>query len=376
MQATDIINENSKSAELQSILDGITDPIILIDTGFRIKRLNLSALEFMHSKRFSEIVGHKCFEMIYGRTAVCPYCPFIKSKSNTFNNVFKGKNRHSRFHRDIYQNLEDYKKQILSLEFFPVENSGTIYSFVEKITNITRIREDEEEELRIRNLASLGILVSGVAHELNNPLTGMSLTLQNLKNNITTFDPVFFSNRIELIQKDLSKAAMIVKDIINFAKPDKLKATMNNLSEVIHYSMDTVTRIYPALCKQIQWEIKCDEQMVFLFNPVKMERLFLNLFKNALQEFNYSKGKISIKVREKKDTIVVTVEDNAGGIPESIINKIFDPFFTRNKTDSGTGLGLSICYAIVKDHGGTIKVESPGRKTIFTINLPNNKATG
>ncbi|MCE9501949.1 MAG: HAMP domain-containing histidine kinase, partial [Leptospira sp.] len=121
------------------------------------------------------------------------------------------------------------------------------------------------------------------------------------------------------------------------------------------------------------WEIECEENTIFYFNPVKIERLLLNLFRNSLQAFDYNSGTIRVEVRKTKNWHYIIVEDNAGGISPNIIDKIFDPFFTNKKSTAGTGLGLSICHSIVREHKGKINVKSFDRKTRFSISLPGGQ---
>ncbi|WP_026053639.1 sensor histidine kinase, partial [Leptospira santarosai] len=94
------------------------------------------------------------------------------------------------------------------------------------------------------------------------------------------------------------------------------------------------------------------------------------LFKNSLQAFDYGEGKIRVEVRKTRNMVHIIVEDNAGGIPDNLIDKIFSPFFTKNKTGIGTGLGLSICHSIVREHSGELSVKSFEKKTRFRVSLP------
>ncbi|AXR61643.1 LIC_12097 family sensor histidine kinase [Leptospira mayottensis] len=358
-----------RAGELQSILDGITEPLVLIDPGFRIRRVNRSTLEFSGQSSFSSIIGKKCYEVLYNRSDVCPYCPMkeMQPEEENFNQYFEYPK--SDVNREIFHSVRG-QKETLYLDFYPIEKDNIIGSVLEKVSNITRIREKEEENLRIRNLASLGIFISGVAHELNNPLTGMSLTLQSLLNNLTSIDPEFFRKRLDMMKEDLTRAAMIVTDIISFAKPDRLMTTTVDIYETIQKAKENVIWVYPVLSKNIAWEILCEPGTTFQFNPVKMERLFINLFKNSLQAFDYGEGKIRVEVRKTRNMVHIIVEDNAGGIPDNLIDKIFSPFFTKNKTGIGTGLGLSICHSIVREHSGELSVKSFEKKTRFRVSLP------
>lgn len=367
---------DEKIKELQAIIDGITEPLILIDQSFAVRRANQATLNFIGNPEYKDVIDQKCFSKLYNRDHICPFCPLIsKSADNTdFSEVFNiGSSPNPELKREILFRYEG-KNQNLNLAFFPLINKdGTVTSFVEKISNITQLKEKEEENLRMRNLASLGIMISGIAHELNNPLTGISLTVQNLVNNLNHFAPDVILNRLELIQKDLSRAALIVGDIISFAKPEKSKLSLADLGDVIFRAKETVQRLYPDLAKNVSWEINSEEVHIFYFNPSKMERLFQNLFRNSLQAFDYAKGYIRVDIKKKKNATIVTIEDNAGGIPENILDKIFDPFYS-NRKEGGTGLGLSICHSIVKEHNGKINVKSYEDRTKFSISIPTLKS--
>ncbi|HNI91377.1 MAG TPA: HAMP domain-containing sensor histidine kinase, partial [Leptospiraceae bacterium] len=319
---------DEKIKELQAIIDGITEPLILINESFLIKRVNKATLNFIDQAEYADIIDQKCFSKLYNRDNICPYCPLsAKGADNTdFSEIFNIENTpNPELKREILFKYEG-KNQNLNLAFFPMINKDrTVTSFVEKISNITQLKEKEEENLRMRNLASLGIMISGIAHELNNPLTGISLTVQNLVNNLNHFAPEIVLNRLEMIQKDLTRAALIVSDIISFAKPEKSKLALADLVDVTIKAKETVQRLYPDLAKNVTWEINFEEEHIFYFNPSKIERLFQNLFRNSLQAFDYAKGYIRVDIKKKKNATVITVEDNAGGIPETVLDKIFDP---------------------------------------------------
>jgi signal transduction histidine kinase len=354
-----------KARELEAIYDVVQDPLVLIDSDFNIQRANISTIRFTKSKSYEEILQKKCYEVLYQRTDICPYCPKINGKTK------EGKTP-SPTSREIFFRTTE-KKQTLQLEFYPYPKQENLFWIVEMISDVTIQKEKEEESFRMRNLASLGILISGIAHELNNPLTGISLTLQNLQSNWQNQTTEQIQKRLDMIKNDIARAALIVSDIISFAKSDKVKVTLGDILDTIQRAKDTVIRLYPHLSKNIIWKITSEQEYQFPFHPGKMERLFMNLFRNSLQAFDYRPGEISIDIRKTKNWIHIILEDNAGGIPESIIQKIFDPFFTSNKSGTGTGLGLSICHSIVKEHDGNISVKSSEQKTRFTISFPVSK---
>ncbi len=373
---SDFVNSESREhsenvAELELILNGITEPLVLIDPQFTIKRQNKASVDFIKKRKTISIRDKQCYKALYNRDNVCPFCPFGNhdSQKENFDDVFLENNYSENFEREIFFK-SNVKTETLYLSFFPLTKNGKIYSIVEKISNITEIKAKDEETLRMRNLASLGVLVSGVAHELNNPLTGIGLTVQNLINNLESKDIQFFEKRLDMIKKDLARASIIVTDILSFAKPGKVTKALGDIRESIISAKETVERLYPFLSKEIEWEIECEHGNFFYFNPVKIERLFLNIFRNSIQAFDYKKGGIRVEVRKTKKWFHIFVEDDAGGISREILDKIFDPFFTNSKSGNGTGLGLSICHSIVNEHDGTISVKSYDKKTRFFISLP------
>ncbi|MFN3605179.1 MAG: sensor histidine kinase [Leptonema sp. (in: bacteria)] len=219
-------------------------------------------------------------------------------------------------------------------------------------------------------------MVSGIAHEINNPLTGISLNLQNLISNMNAFDFLpeekkkEILSRLKLIQKDLIKASYVVSDILSLSRPGLKDKHKIELQKMILKAKENTIRIYPLLCSKIHWQIQ-EKNPIYLYgNPDKLERMFFNLFKNSIQAYDYKEGIINIQFRFLKNHILIIVLDEAGGIPQEIVKKIFIPFATKKYNSSGTGLGLSICYNIVREHQGKIKVKSLNGKTIFFILLP------
>ncbi len=367
-------NPSSKSECTESeIVNSITEPLYYILEDFTIHYSNESGIAFSKLENQIEIQKKKCFEAIYGREDICPYCPrsLEGEGESILDKVFPADSNHNRepkFREILYK--KNTRTQNLYLDFFPVVRDNKVVGMIEKISDITAIKEKEEESLRMRNLASLGILISGIAHELNNPLTGINLTLQNLQNSLYAVSLDFIEKRLEMIRNDVNRAAYIVSEIISFAKPEKIKLSTGDISETILRAKENVVRLYPVLSKNVDFQMNLDSNIYLSFNSFKMERVFQNLFRNSLQAFDYRKGYIRVDFRKTKNMIHIIVEDNAGGIPKNIIDKIFDPFFSTNKQNNGTGLGLSIVYAIIREHNGNISVKSFDDKTRFTISLP------
>ena len=134
-------------------------------------------------------------------------------------------------------------------------------------------------------------------------------------------------------------------------------------------------RLYPVLSRRIRWSLNsADETVIFYFNQEKIERLLINLFRNSLQAYDYSPGEIRVEVRTSARYVHMIVEDDAGGIPQDQIRRIFVPFYSRSADGRGTGLGLSISLGIVREHNGRLSVRTNDRTTRFFVSLPYRRS--
>ncbi|BBA69138.1 sensor histidine kinase [Geobacter sulfurreducens] len=217
-------------------------------------------------------------------------------------------------------------------------------------------------------LASLGELVAGIAHEINNPLTGI-LVFASLMASDKKLDPSLKAD-LDLIVKETQRCAKIVKGLLDFSresipqkKPSSINAIMDaTLTLVVHQSCFhdiTVVKEYNPDIPEM------------LLDPHQIEQVFINLLLNACHAIAGS-GEVHIRTGfdHVNDEVSVAITDTGCGIPDEIIGKIFDPFFTTKET-KGTGLGLSVSYGIIEGHGGRIDVQSTvGAGTTFTVRLP------
>lgn len=216
-------------------------------------------------------------------------------------------------------------------------------------------------------LASLGKLAGEISHELNNPLGGILLYAEMLKEELPPNPRLH-----ELIDKIIGLARrckIIARALLDFGKPERGKKEWVNLNEIILKVYELISE-YP-LFKRVRFEFYLDENLpTYYANPTQMEQVFLNLFTNASEAMK-GEGSIRIETKARADRIEIKVRDTGPGIPKEILPYIFDPFFTTKGEKKGIGLGLSICHSIIKRHGGRIKVENlPEGGAQFEIILP------
>lgn len=236
-------------------------------------------------------------------------------------------------------------------------------------------REDElhrkETELyQSRKLAAIGTLASGVAHELNNPLNNIYISVQRLVREIGNGYPMIIKESIDDILSQTIRVKRIVGDILEFARGRDPQVREMELNAVI-------SRAYELLggsvnLEKIRFSLDSDPDGVFMSaDPEQMERVLVNLFQNAVDAMPGG-GELTVKVKSRKDRVELTVSDTGKGMSAETIEKIYDPFFTTK--DKGTGLGLGIVFNIIKKHHGDILVRSQeGKGASFMITLPKGK---
>jgi two-component system, NtrC family, sensor kinase len=233
-------------------------------------------------------------------------------------------------------------------------------------------RADEMKKInaqlfRSEKLASLGKLAAGVAHEINNPLTGILTNSSLLLEDMEKDDPKY--EDVEVMVKETIRCREIVKRLLDFArqtKPQKRLASINTLIDNIILLVRNQTSF-----RNILIEKDLDTSLPeILVDPDQVQQVFVNIILNAAEAMTKG-GSLTIRSMPSPDnsSIVITFVDTGPGIPEDVRERIFDPFYTTK--EHGTGLGLSISYGIVEQHGGTISVDSTaGRGSTFTISLP------
>jgi two-component system NtrC family sensor kinase len=206
-----------------------------------------------------------------------------------------------------------------------------------------------------------------VAHELNNPLTSIIGNAQLLmKKDI----PDEIGERLNTIFEESKRSAGIVSGLLAFAREHKPERKLTDINNVIRESVKL--REYGMKVSNIDLRLSlADGLPETLFDPYQLQQVFINLINNASDALRPKQGgALAIRTYQEDDRIIVEFEDNGPGIANELVKKVFDPFFTTKEVGKGTGLGLSMAYGIIKEHGGTISVESqPGKGAKFVVTI-------
>jgi two-component system NtrC family sensor kinase len=246
---------------------------------------------------------------------------------------------------------------------------GELLGRMEIYRDVTNQRMLQGKLQQTEKMAALGQLISGIAHELNNPLTSIMGYAQLLLGRRMSLAQ---GADARLIYQEAERAARIVKNLLLFARGSQPERRPVNLNEIVERA--AALRNYELRLENIGLSLDLDLGLpTVVADSAQLQQVILNLLVNAEQAIRQGNGEGGISMRTLKlghDKVGLQVLDTGPGIPPEVMPRIFDPFFTTKPVGVGTGLGLSIACSIIQDHGGEISVESqPGQGTKFTIEL-------
>jgi len=253
------------------------------------------------------------------------------------------------------------------------------------------LQQKEGQLIHSEKMASLGHLVAGISHELNNPISFIYANTKALDKYLNQLeilwgdldlaeDNKLHQNFEDLVRElksiitDNLSGSRNVKELVqnlkNFSRLDQADWKEAHLVEGIESSLKILK---PQITEEIEIIRQIDDDPLVFCNPGQLNQVFLNLLSNALQAMD-GQGKLTISTKIEQGFYVVKISDSGSGIPEDIQKKIFDPFFTTKDVNQGSGLGLSISYTIIKGHKGKLEVDSKlGQGSVFSVQLPINK---
>jgi signal transduction histidine kinase len=254
-----------------------------------------------------------------------------------------------------------------------LENARLYAASQQEVTERKRAEKEErrlQQELHLSSrLASIGELAAGVAHEINNPLTGILGFSQRLLRKSTDGE---VSRDLEIIHNEAQRAAKVVQNLLTFAHRREPKKEYSDVNDIVKSALEL--RAYELKTSNIEVVTALAPnlpQVMLDFHQI--QEVFLNIILNAEQVMTevHSGGKLTIRTQQIKDCVRISFTDDGPGILAEHLDKIFDPFFTTREERGGTGLGLSVCHGIVTEHGGRIYAESkPGKGATFFVELP------
>ena len=356
---------------LQNILDNLLEGVLLVDRDGRVVESNKAA---------EAMFGYdpEQFEGLYLPTLV------QKAGYADYGELLMDVSRHAQTGLRCQASRTNASSFLVELSVSPFtaqrldQTLWTIRDLSEQ-EEVERQRHELEEQLRqSQKMEAIGTLAGGIAHDFNNILAGINgfaeLALVNEQQGKST------EKNINQILRASNKAAQLVQRILTFSRKQKENRQLFNLADVASECVDLVRQTIPASI-QVSADLGAEEYPVF-GDESMMHQVLMNLFTNAAGALKNEPGEIrlsmdvvnsaqsSAMVRRSKSRVRIVVEDTGPGIPDSILPRIFEPYFTTKEQGEGTGIGLAMVHSIVNSHGGKIKAENSGQGARFVIDLP------
>src|ERR1700683_1724746 len=351
-------------AEISSVLDAVETAIILFDPSGRLRFSNARFAQYfsLDMLQLRKLEGFEELESLVAKRFRDPELFSAPWRSFTGGN---GAPRHDELEmtRPSKRVLARFSRPVLDREDRPI-------GWLELYSDVTGEREIQSKLLQTEKMAALGQLVSGIAHELNNPLTTIMGYGQLLLGHGLTSPQLSEARKVF---QEAERARRIVKNLLYLARENKPERTRVNLNEIVERTL--ALRSYELRVENIV--IECDlapKLPETMADPHHLQQVVLNLLANAEQALLEDRGQGHVWIRTHRigsNRISLEVSDDGPGIPTEVASRIFDPFFTTKPSDVGTGLGLSIVYGIVHQHGGEVTFENQsGAGARFVVDLP------
>jgi len=330
----------------------------IVDKKFHLIAVNMNRANRINAAP-SELVGRRCYEALYHNTDICPDCKVIDS-------LYGGKNTS----RSKRQWQEDDQPLEWEINTFPIyDDANLVTQAIVLEQDVTEKRRLEASLAQSEKLAAVGQLAAGLAHEINNPLTAIIANTQLLQRELKADEDIM--EMIDLIARAGQRAAQVVRNLLDMARKEEYIFEPVDLDQTLQKAFALVQHELVARSIQLSYE-PAEGLPKILASKDHLQGVWVNLLTNAIDSFEECDHReIRVATTMQNNEVRVIFMDNGKGIPSEKLNRIFEPFYTTKAPGRGTGLGLSLCHRIIKQHGGSIHVDSEvGVGTIFTVALP------
>ena len=370
---------------LQALIDGITDALILVDRDMRVRMINSGAARLYGYNFHQDVIGQKCFNAS-GSLGACSDCEIPQAVERGQTHTFER------------PGLKD-DKRLEQVSVYPIkEKDNSVGGAIVRISDITEERRFERQLIQSEKMASLGILVSSIAHEINNPNSFVTFNIPILREyldeliviadeyaeNKPDFElfhmtyPEFRTDIFKLIDNIEHGASRISTFVANLREFSQSNGNRQKVMLDLQVVIDKVI----SICRsQIKKHVKTFEVYVPADLPpvyadeYSLEQVLLNLIVNAVQASDKRESFVILRASSGdtwREHTVIEVIDNGSGIDRKTHDRIFDPFFTTKSAAEGTGLGLYVCHNLIESLGGSIEFKSQlGEGSTFIVSLPD-----
>ncbi len=356
--------------QLETIFDLHQEGLVLLNRELKIIRINKTMARWV-GQRPADIVGKTCYQGLWTLPRPCTFCPVEKIFST--GEAIDG----------IEDTLEiDGQQTFWSISYLPVFENGRVEMVMERYRDMTEEKKFFQMQIRTEKLVSLGMMVAGVAHEIMNPLSGIS----GIANNMLNMPERYGINetgkaRIGTILDSATRTQAILTDLLNFSGPKQYTMKKADIGQLIKKAFNSIhLKGFKTIEKSIQIEnedeiaeITCDSEKILISLNNLIHNAAYSIMQKTQQKVRENdayQGYIKITLKKRNQKLIISVIDNGMGISKEDMQRIFDPFFTTKGPGEGTGLGLSITNKIIIEHQGALFVDSSPSKTVFNVELP------
>ncbi len=353
-------------AKYQAIFNNISNPVFVIDQDtFKILDCNIKALEVY---QFSKpIMLKKSFFDFFVEDEKARLTERVRSEFE-ISKVKHKINKDRIIDVDMWVSPSEYSEEQV---------------FLVTINDITQRLEVEQHLIHAGKMATLGEMSTGIAHELNQPLSviksSSSFCLKKINKNETISQEIF-QKLVSKIDSNVDRAERIINHMRQFARKSDIKLVSTRINDVLQRTFEMFNHQLKIRGIDVVWD-KNDDLPDIMADPDRLEQVFINLIINARdaieekwatqQETSHENEQITIRTNAGDDLVTIEIQDTGKGIQKGIEDRLFEPFFTTKEVGKGTGLGLSISYGIIKDCGGAIRIrQGRERGAVFVITFP------
>jgi PAS domain S-box-containing protein len=354
-QALEAVTRSQK--EWQETFDNITDMISIHDKNFNIIRANKAFSENLglHPR---DVIGRKCYELMHhGALSPIAACPHERSLMDR-----------TLAAEEVHDEMTGRTLQVTTYPY--VAPDGELIGSIHIARDITEEKEREMKMIMTERLASLGQMASGIAHEINNPLSSVMMCAEMLLMQVAKdrYDHAQFERYLKTIDEEVQRCRDITTSMLSFARQTSMEKQDVDLQLLLDKTVDLVG--FQGRLKNVQVVKRYGPKVLVKGSEGELRQVMLVLVVNALDAMK-NKGTLTIATERTDEMCRVHVGDSGPGIPEEVRQKIFQPFFTTKTDSGGTGLGLAIAHRIMTNHQGSIEVSSePGAGATFVVSLP------
>lgn len=342
---------------LLALFNGITDLICVLDGQFTLHMGNKRYLEFT-GNTVKSLVSKKCHEALFGLDSPCQNCPAVLTQKSGNNNFY-----------EMY-----HKERVYHIWTFPMRNlAGQPEFVVEYLKDVTEQKDMERQFIKSEKLASIGLLSSGIAHELRNPLNIIESARYAVELELDHRFPEV-DKKLRTIRASILRASAIIDNLLHFSRHSQFTRERVDVNALVRSTLSLMSEEIKRQHVKVIYAL-AESPRVFV-NIDSLKQVFLNVILNAVQAMPNG-GELNVRTASSEDGEWVLVEfcDSGPGIDPANLPHIFTPFFTTKGPTEGTGLGLYISYTLIKREGGDLQCRSEvGKGSTFIVKLPVAKA--